>query len=69
MQGQIEELIVEEGYTPTGSIDENGAYQDNDRTDYLYQLVNFVFNTDGNVYILPEEQMPENVKISARLRY
>ncbi|WP_124007161.1 hypothetical protein [Tetragenococcus koreensis] len=69
MQGQIEELIVEEGYTPTGSIDENGAYQDNERTDYLYQLVNFVFNTDGNVYILPEEQMPENVKISARLRY
>lgn len=69
MQGQIEELIVEEGYTPTGSIDENGAYQDNDRTDYLFQLVNFVFNTDGNVYILPEEQMPDNVKLSARLRY
>lgn len=69
MQGQIEELIVEEGYVPTGSIDGNGAYQDNDRTDFLYQLVNLVFNTDGKVYILPEDQMPEGVKLSARLRF
>lgn len=69
MQGQIEELIIEEGHAPTGSIDENGAYQDNDRTNYLYQLVDLVLNTDGNVYVLPEDQMPEGVKISARLRY
>lgn len=69
MQGQIEELIVEEDYEPTGSIDGNGAYQDNDRTDFLYQLVNFVLNADGKVYILPEEKMPEGVKLSARLRF
>lgn len=69
MQGQIEELIVEEDYEPTGSIDGNGAYQENDRTDFLYQLVNFVLNADGKVYILPEEKMPEGVKLSARLRF
>lgn len=69
MKAQIEELIVEENYLPVGSITGNGIYQDNNRTDYLHQLVSLVLNTDGSVYILPKEHMLKDVKLSAKLRY
>jgi len=70
LEGQIEEIIIEKNYEPNGYIENDGSYQkDASRNDYICQLVRQVLNTDGSIYILPEEEMPEDTRISARLRY
>jgi len=70
LEGQIEEIVIEKDYEPNGYIENDGSYQkDANRNDYVYQLVRQVLNTDGRIYILPEEEMPEDTQISARLRY
>lgn len=70
LEGQIEEIIIEKDYEPTGYIDDRGVYQeDSERRDFIYQLTQQALNTDSTIYLLPEEIMPEDTHITARLRY
>lgn len=70
LEGQVEELIVEKGFEPTGYITDEGLFQeDESRTDFIYQLVESVIQADGNVYILDRTNIPVHHQMIARLRY
>jgi len=70
LESQVEEIIIEKGYEPKGYIDENGKYQDDsERQDYIYQLTEQLLKTDAKIYLLPEEDVPGDAHITARLRY
>ena len=70
LQGRIEKLYVGKGFEIPGTITDEGRYDPNDeRNDFISRMVHKVLQTQGKVYILDEDEAPENMPIAARLRY
>lgn len=68
LQGKIEELVVQDDYQQAGSISPEGRYVEDDGN-FVKQVVLNVLKTQGKVYVLAEEKLPEGIHIAARLRY
>lgn len=68
VEGRIEELLVNKGFTQKGTITDSGSYEEDDR-DFVKQLITKVTVAKGKVYIVPDDDMPEGINLSARLRY
>lgn len=68
LQGRIEELLVNKGYEQNGSIGEEGDFQE-DEGDFVKQLIGKVLEAKGKVYVVPTDEMPVGINLSARLRY
>lgn len=68
LQGRIEELLVNKGYQQNGSIGDEGDFQEGDG-DFVKQLIGHVLNAKGKVYVVPADEMPVGINLSARLRY
>ncbi len=69
VEGRIEELAIKQGYHATGEIDDQGVVNENSDQDFVGQLIRKTLSTSGNVMIVEEERMPEDINIVARLRY
>lgn len=70
LQGRIESLYLEKYFEIPGSINDEGMYEeDNDKDDFVQQIVQNVLRSGGAVYILDETETPEDTPIAARLRY
>lgn len=70
LQGRIETLYLEKYFEIPGSINDNGRYEeDNDKNDFVQQIVQNVLRSSGNVYILDETETPDDTPIAAILRY
>lgn len=67
-QGRINQLIIANDYQQSGSINDQGLYEESDRN-FLKYISSKVIQTDGDVYVLDDEELPEDINISARLRY
>jgi len=69
-RGQIETLYLQKGFEIPGSINGDGRYDRDDDTDnFIDQIVHNVMQTGGDIYILDPAETPEDIEISARLRY
>ncbi len=68
LMGRIEALIVKKGLRIDGAISEEGYYEENEE-DFVKDLVHTTLEADGEVYIIPDDEMPPNIDLSARLRY
>ena len=68
IEGRIEELLVNKGYSQSGTITDNGSFEESDK-DFLKQLITKVATAKGKIYIVPDDDMPEGINVSARLRY
>lgn len=70
LQGQIRTLYLEKGLEIPGTITAEGRYdREDDKNDFVQQLVNRVIQTGASAYIFDEEDMPEGLEIIASLRY
>lgn len=70
LQGRIEKLYLENGFSITGSITDEGMYDESDQNnDFIDQLVHNVLRGQGEVYILDPEETPDKIQVAARLRY
>ena len=68
IEGRIEELLVNKGYSQSGTITDNGSFEESDK-DFLKQLITKVATAKGKIYIVPDDDMPDGINVSARLRY
>lgn len=68
LEGKISELVIQEDFEQDGTIDENGRYVEEGNL-FLTQLVTLVLQNNGQVYVVHEDDMPEEIHVSARLRY
>jgi len=68
-QGRINILLIEDGYFVPGKINENGQYEQDKNNNFLNDLVLNVINTNAEVYVMDEDEMPENTGIAAITRY
>lgn len=68
IQGRISELIINHGFKQNGSINSDGLYQEDDNN-FLKQIVARTIQTGGTVYLFDSEELPEEINMSARLRY
>lgn len=70
LQGRIEKLYVEKMFEIPGTITPEGLYDaNNEKNDFVQKIVQQVLQTNGEVYVLDENEIPLNTKIAARLRY
>lgn len=70
LQGQIEKLYIEENFSLKGSITEQGQYDESsEKNDFVDRLIQNVIRTDGEVYVLDDNELPLDTPIAARLRY
>ena len=70
LQGQIETLYLEKDFEIPGTITAEGRYdREDDKNDFVQQVVQNVLRADGAVYILDANETPEGVPIAAILRY
>ncbi len=70
LEGRIESLYVEKWFDIPGTITAEGRYDESDeRNDFVQRIVQNVVRTNGSVYILDENEIPNGTKIAARLRY
>lgn len=70
LEGRIETLYLEKDFEIPGTITAEGRYdREDDRNDFVQQVVQNVLRTDGAVYILDENETPEGISIAAILRY
>lgn len=69
-QGQIDTLYVKKNLQISGTITEDGTYdQASEKNDFVLLLVNNVINTGGKVYVFDSEELPESLDITAQLRF
>lgn len=68
LEGRIDELLVNKGFSQNGTITDEGSYKDTEG-DFVKSLITKVIAAKGKVYIVEEEDMPEHINLSARLRY
>ena len=70
MRGQIHTLYLKKDLEIPGTITEDGRYDREDsRNNFIKQLVHKVINTNADVYIFGQDDMPEDLDIVARLRF
>jgi len=69
-RGQIESLYLQKGFEIPGSINGEGRYDpDAEEDNFIDQIVHNVMRAGGDIYILDPTETPEDIEISARLRY
>lgn len=70
LQGRIESLYVEKNAEIAGTLTDEGRYDANDdKNNFVEQIVDNVIRSRGEVYILDPSEMPGDTPIAARLRY
>lgn len=68
LQGRIEELLISKDYQQSGQIGDEGEFKEGEGN-FVEQLITKVLEAKGKVYIVPSDEMPVGINISARLRY
>lgn len=68
MEGRIEELLVNKNFDQSGQISDEGEFVEGD-DNFVEQLIAKVLESKGKVYIVPSDDMPIDINLSARLRY
>lgn len=69
IEGRIDILFIDNNAEVKGSIKQNGRLDYGGNNNILNQIALNVMSTDGKVYVLEKEQMPEMKDIAAILRY
>lgn len=69
-EGRIEELVLQKGYEAPGTMDEMGRYDaESDANDVIHQIVDRVLMNRGKVFVLDADHLPDDIQITARMRY
>jgi len=68
-QGRISILLIKDGYFVSGKINENGQYEQDEKNNFLNDLVLNVIKTKAEVYIVGENDMAEDIGVAAITRY
>lgn len=68
LEGRIEELLINKDYQQSGQIGDEGEFKEGE-ANFVEQLITKVLEAKGKVYIVPSDEMPVGINLSARLRY
>lgn len=67
-EGRIEELLINKNYKLQGEITDEGNFIESEN-DFINDLISKVVAAKGQIYIVEDDDMPEDINLSARLRY